>query len=305
MKQRHELEDWDAVRFFLAIQRAGSLSGAASALGVTQPTCGRRLSELETTLGTHLFTRTPAGLVLTAEGAALVGAASHMEDAARSVALRAAASVKKLDGVVRIAMTEFTSLAFATRILPVLRERYASIRIELVLSDTNADILSREADIAIRWRGEGFRPSPAKVVARKLGRLGWSLFGAESYLARRGVPRDLNHLSGHDVVLYEGGGHPAREWLLDATRDSVVVLTSANMVCNAAAVHEGLGLGFFPTSIVRLYASLRQLTPAMGYGWAWLATHPDLRRVPRVRAVLEVLAASLREDLVERDSPSR
>jgi DNA-binding transcriptional LysR family regulator len=292
------MDDWDGIRFFLAIHRGGSLSAAATTLGVTQPTCGRRLSALEAALGVQLFTRAPDGLRVTAEGSALVAAAAQMEDAARTVALRAAATVEKLDGVVRIAMTEFTALAFVARILPVLRERYAGIRVELALADTPADILGREADIAIRWRGEGSRPSPAKVVAQKVGRLGFCLFGAESYLARRGVPRDT--LRGHDVVLYEGSGYPGYDWLMTATRDANVALVSGNIVCNAAAVNEGVGLGLFPQQIVRLHPQLRQLGEPRGYGWAWLVTHPDLARVPRIRAVREVLVTALREDLRSR-----
>lgn len=291
------LEDWDSIRFFLAIQRAGSLSAAASALGVTQPTCGRRLSALEAALGTRLFTRAPDGLRVTAEGAALVTAATQMEEAARNLTRKAAATVERLDGVVRVAMTEFTTLAFGTRILMVLRDRHPSIRVELVLADTAADILSSEADLAVRWRGEGFRPSPAKVVARKLGRIGWALFASERYLAKRGAPRDPSDLRGHDVVLYPGGPHPGHEWLAKATRHSTPVLVSANMICNAAAVREGIGLGFFPQPIVRVEPSLRPLTQPVAWGWAWLVLHPDLRRVPRIRAVADVLAGALRDDL--------
>lgn len=291
------LDDWDSVRFFLAIQRAGSLSGAAATLGVTQPTCGRRLSQLESALGTQLFTRAPDGLRMTAEGASLVAAASQMEEAARNVARKAAATVAKLDGVVRVAMTEFTALAFGTRVLPILRERHAGIRIELVLADSAADILGSEADVAIRWRGEGFRPSPAKVIAKKLGRIGWCLFGADRYLAKRGTPRDPSDLAGHDVVFYPGAPHPGGEWLTKATQRSAPVVVSANMICNAAAVAEGVGLGFFPQAISRIEPSLRALTPPIAFASAWLVMHPDLKRVPRIRAVADVLGTALRDDL--------
>lgn len=292
------LDDWDSIRFFLAIHRAGSLSGAASKLGVTQPTCGRRLSALETTLGTQLFTRAPDGLRVTAEGAALVGVATQMEEAARNLARKAAATVEKLDGVVRVAMTEFSALAFGARVLPLLRERHPGIRIELVVADTAADILGgSETDIAVRWRPEGFRPTPGKVVARKLGRIGWSLFGSERYLAKRGTPRDPSDLTGHDVVLYPGTPHPGHEWLAKATQKSVQVFVSANMICNAAVVAEGLGLGFFPQPIVRLEPSLRALTHPIAWAWGWLVLHPDLKRVPRIRAVADLLASALRDDL--------
>jgi DNA-binding transcriptional LysR family regulator len=291
------LDDWDSVRIFLAIQRAGSLSGAAATLGVTQPTCGRRLSQLESALGTQLFTRAPDGLRMTPEGAALVVAATQMEEAARNVARKAAATIEKIDGVVRVAMTEFTALAFGARVLPVLRERYPAVRIELVLADGAADILGSETDLAIRWRPEGFRPSPGKVVARKLGRIGWCLFGSELYLAKRGTPRDPSDLTGHDVVLYPGGPHPGRDWLVKATEKATPVLISANLVCNAAAVSEGIGLGFFPQHIVRLQPSLRAITQPVAFARAWLVMHPDLQRVRRIRAVADLLAKAMSDDL--------
>src|SRR5689334_18497161 len=97
------IPSWDDVRFFLAIHRAGSLSAAAAPLGVTQPTCGRRLAALESTLGMRLFDRTPEGLRLTTDGAALLDAATAMEQSASDLALRAALGDRDLAGVVRIA----------------------------------------------------------------------------------------------------------------------------------------------------------------------------------------------------------
>jgi len=292
------LEDWDGIRFFLAIHRAGSLSAAAATLGVTQPTCGRRLSALESAVGAQLFMRAPDGLRPTAEGTALLVAATQMEDAARNVALRAAATVAKLDGVVRIAMTELTALALGARALPILRERYPGIDIELVLADTPADILGREADVAIRWGPESFRPSPAKLVARKLGRVAWCLFGSDRYIALRGTPpRDGSDLDAHHVVVYPGASYPAAEWFTKARRNAVTAFTSANIVCNASGVNEGIGVGFFPKMVLRLHPSLRQLTNPIAWGWAWLVMHPDLRAVPRIRAVADVLTAHVRSDL--------
>src|SRR5262245_36514547 len=99
------LESWDDVRFFLGIARAGSLSAAATPLGVTQPTCGRRLATLEEALGVRLFDRTPEGLSLTTGGKALLAAATAMEQGAHDFALRATVTDRELEGVVRIATT--------------------------------------------------------------------------------------------------------------------------------------------------------------------------------------------------------
>jgi DNA-binding transcriptional LysR family regulator len=294
------LENWDDIRFFLAIQRAGSLSAAASALAVTQPTCGRRLSALEQALGIRLFDRAPDGLHLTTEGAALLDVATRMEENANDLALRATARVEKLDGVVRIAMTELTALVWFLRILPSMRERYPGIRIECVLADTPADILGREADFAIRWRREGFRPGPGKVIAKKLGRVGFALFGGERYLSIRGAPKDVSHLAGHDVVLYEGSGYPGHDWMTSAVVGATLALTTPSIVCNLTAVSEGIGLGLFPEHVIRLQPTVRQLTQPVGWGWAWIVVHPDLQHVPRIRAVMDHVSAALRADLSQR-----
>jgi DNA-binding transcriptional LysR family regulator len=82
-----------------------------------------------------------------------------------------------------------------------------------------------------------------------------------------------------------------------ATPEATVALVSSNMICNAAAVSQGVGLGLFPQQILRLEPALRQLTEPVGWGSAWLVMHPDLRRVPRIRAVADLLAEALREDL--------
>ncbi|HWB76780.1 MAG TPA: LysR family transcriptional regulator, partial [Nannocystaceae bacterium] len=115
---------WDDVRFFLAIHRAGSLSGAAGPLQVTQPTCGRRLAALEDSLGMRLFDRTPEGLRVTEDGAALLDAALAMESNAADLALRAALGDRELDGVVRIATTEAFACSFLVGALATLRARW-------------------------------------------------------------------------------------------------------------------------------------------------------------------------------------
>ena len=184
------IPSWDDVRFFLAIHRAGSLSAAAGPLAVTQPTCGRRLAALEASLGLRLFDRTPEGLRLTAEGATLLDAATTMEQSAHDLALRATVSDRELEGVVRIATNEFFACSFLVGALPQVRDKYPGVRVELVLSNTETDLLRREADIAIRFRPEGYRPTPELLVAQKLGDEPFCLYGADPYLRRRGTPSD-------------------------------------------------------------------------------------------------------------------
>ncbi|HSQ64084.1 MAG TPA: LysR family transcriptional regulator [Polyangiaceae bacterium] len=284
---------WDDVRFFLAIQRAGSLSAAAGPLAVTQPTCGRRLAALEASLGLRLFERTPEGLQLTSEGGTLLDAATTMERSAYELALRATVKDRDLEGVVRIATNEFFACSFLVGALPQVREKYPGIRVELVLSNDETDLLRREADIAIRFRPEGHRPTPEVLVAQKLGNEPFVLFGSDHYLNRRGTPADPSVLVDHDVVVYSGR-HPASEWCANAFRGAKVVLSAPSMQVAGAAVAAGLGLGVLPQRAARLVPQLRALSAVVARGTGWMVVHPDLQRVPRIRVVIDAVAAIFR-----------
>ncbi|HEU4382375.1 MAG TPA: LysR family transcriptional regulator [Anaeromyxobacteraceae bacterium] len=284
---------WDDIRFFLAVHRAGSLSAAAVPLGVTQPTCGRRIAALEASLGVRLFERFPDGLRITREGAALLDAAIRMEQGAHDLALRAAVEDGDLEGVVRIGTTELLACAFLVGALPRVRERYPGIRVELALSNEESDLLGREVDVAIRFRPQGARPTPGALVARRLGDEAFGLYGTDAYLRRRGAPADPRVLAHHDVVVYSGR-HPASEWCASAFRGAVVVLSAPSMQVTAAAIAAGLGLGVIPARAARLWPQLRPISPPVAHGTGWLVVHPDLRRVPRIRVVVDALASLFR-----------
>ena len=289
------IPSWDDVRFFLAIHRAGSLSAAAVPLGVTQPTCGRRLAALEASLGLRLFDRTPEGLRLTAEGATLLDAATAMEQSAHDLALRATVKDRDLEGVVRIATNEFFACSFLVGALPQVREKYPGIRLELVLSNDETDLLRREADVAIRFRPEGYRPTPELLVAQKLGDEPFVLVGTDHYLRRRGAPVDPAVLAGHDVVVFSGR-HPAAAWCASAFRGATVVLSAPSLQVSVAAIAAGLGLGVVPRRGARHFPQLRPLSSIIAHGTGWLVVHPALRHVPRVRVVIDTLAAIFRAE---------
>jgi DNA-binding transcriptional LysR family regulator len=281
---------WDDIRFFLAIHRAGSLSAAAGPLEVTQPTCGRRLVALETSLGLRLFDRTPDGLRITDAGKALLDSAMRMEQGAEDLALRATVSDRDLEGVVRIATTELFACSFLVGALEQVRRKYPRICVELVLSNAETDLLRREADIAFRFGPEASRPRPPTLVARRLGEEPFLLYGAEAYLDRRGAPADP-----HDVVVY-AGRHPAVAWCARAFARATVALSAPSMQVAGAAIAAGLGLGVLPKRSARLFPSLHALSTVVARATGWLIVHPDLKHVPRMRVVVDTLATVYRAD---------
>src|SRR5260221_5026152 len=97
---------WDDVRFFLAVARAGSLSGASRALGVGHVTVGRRIALLESRLGVTLLSRTPDGFATTSAGDAILRQCMAMEEAALDLERIAAGSDSRLAGAARLTTTE-------------------------------------------------------------------------------------------------------------------------------------------------------------------------------------------------------
>ena len=287
------IPSWDDIRFFLAIHRFGSLTAAAGPLGVTQPTCGRRLAALEGSLGLRLFDRLPEGLRLTGAGATLLDAATTMEQSAHDLALRATVRDRDLEGVVRISTNEYFACSFLVGALPQVREKYPGIRLELVLSNDETDLLKRHADLAIRFRPEGHRPTPEVLVAQKLGDEPFLLYATDEYLRRRGTPVHPAALAGHDVVVFSGR-HPATEWCAHAFRDATVVLSAPSMQVTGAAIAAGLGLGVLPRRAARLTPHLRPLSRTVANGTGWMVVHPDLRDVPRIRVVIDMVCAIYR-----------
>ena len=193
---------WEWYRTLLAVLREGSLSGAARALGITQPTVGRHVAALETALGQVLFTRSQTGLLPTDAALALRAHAEAMDSTAASLERAAAGLADDGDlvrGVVRIAASEMVGIEVLPPVLAGLREAHPGLAIELVLSDRVQDLLHREADVAVRMTP----PQQDQLVARHVGRIELGMHARPDYLARHGVPATLDDLRTHTLVGFD------------------------------------------------------------------------------------------------------
>ncbi len=101
--------DWNQARSFLAIAEEGSLSSAASALKVTQPTITRHLAGLEAELGVALFERTGRTVALTQTGMELLDHVKGMAANANMMSLAASGKSQTIEGQVRITASDMTA----------------------------------------------------------------------------------------------------------------------------------------------------------------------------------------------------
>lgn len=282
--------DWNDFRLFLAVAEAGSLSGAAAALGLSQPTLGRRIDALEAALGLTLFRRGAKGMLLTGAGEAMLEEAEAMRAAAGRLALRAAGRAERVEGAVRIAASRVTAACRLPPVIAALMAEEPGLEIELVADDGLNDLSRREADIALRMR----RPDQAGLVMRKAADFGIGLYAAKSYLARKGAPR-LDDLSEHEFVDFDA--NPLiRSQLAARGLSPRLRARTDDPIANWRLVAAGAGIGAQQCAIgdaepgVARVLTEAKLEPLP----VWLVCHEELRRSARIRRVFDYLAAALR-----------
>jgi DNA-binding transcriptional LysR family regulator len=272
--------DWALLRSFLAVADHGSLSGAARALQLTQPTLGRHVAELEAQLRTRLFTRSARGLIPTEAALELLPHARLMASTAAALARAASGEAEDERGTVRVAASDIIGAEVLPPIIAAFRRAHPKIEVELVLSNRNENLLQREADIAIRM----VRPTQQHLVARKIGDVPVRLFAHRSYVKRHGVPTSLAELRGHDLIGYDR---------IPALFEGANVIVSAGDFClrsdndlaQLALLRAGAGIGGMQTQMgLRDKAMVPVLHRHVVLPLEmWLVMHEDLRESRRVR----------------------
>lgn len=285
---------WELYRSFLAVLRAGSLSGAARELGVAQPTLGRHVAALEAALGQVLFTRTQTGFLATEAARALQPYAEAMESTAAAL-LRVAESkgAGGLQGTVRITASKVICVEVLPAVLARLRAAHPALKLELVASDQVQDLLHREADIAVRM----VRPAQSQLIARRVGTIALGLHASRDYLARAGVPTSLADLQTHSLIGPDKETAYLRsvgQAMAGLSRESFA-LRCDDHLGQLALIRAGAGVGICQVPIaardpnlVRLFAE--QLTLPLE---TWLSMHEDLRHTPRYRVCFDALVEAL------------
>jgi DNA-binding transcriptional LysR family regulator len=286
-------ENWDLARAFLAVMRAGSLSGAARSLGLTQPTIGRQVEAFESKLGVPLFTRSRHGVKPTQAALDLV---PHVETMAAAVAAlkRTASGEAAVErGTVRLTASELMGAAVLPPILTRFHEAHPGIAIELVLSNRIEDLLRHEADIAVRM----VRPDQTALVARHIGPVPISLYAHRDYIARHGLPTTLEEVAAHTLIGFDadpwGTGVLAAKGV-PVTRDTFNLRTDSDLA-QLEALRAGYGIAGCQDALARRNPDLVPVVPGVFRLMldCWLVMHEDLRTSRRVRLLFDHLAAEL------------
>jgi len=288
--------DWDDLRHFLAVARAGSTLGAARELGTSQPTVVRRIAALEAAVGATLFERRRSGYSLTALGREMLPMAERVEGEAQNVADTLAAHCRRLAGRIRVTASESVGNVLLTPAVIAFRRAHPAIEVEIVITDRFLDLARGEADVAIRATTGTLEDSD--LVARLLSDAPWAVYCSRAYGETAGVPRTPAELACHAVI---GGEGAIREtsglrWLEEIAPHAQVAWRSNSLTNLQAAVRAGLGVSTLPCLIgasdpdlVKCFAAGEVMN-----GRIWLVIPPKLRQSPPIRAFSAALAAHFR-----------
>jgi DNA-binding transcriptional LysR family regulator len=282
--------DWDDLRYFLAVDTKGSVSGAARHLGTSHSTVLRRLASLEKKLGARLLERRPNGYTMTGAGQRLrerlSGVAERIEGAQRELSGLDA----RPTGTIRVTSTDTLMHGLLPPLLADFRRLHPGVQLQVVVNNTFLSLTKREADVAIRPSN---RP-PEYLVGRKVGSIQTALYASKAYWKAHG----RKPLAEQEwVVPDESLAHLAQaKWAAGHVSVQRAAATVDSLLGMARAVRAGMGVGMLLTllgdaddQLVRIGKPDPQLDTSL-----WILTHADLKHVSRIRLFTDFMHERLR-----------
>lgn len=244
--------DWDKLRIFHAVAKAGSITGAKEVLNMSQPAVSRQISNLEFDLKITLFRRHARGLTLTEQGDLLYKVADDIQTRLHDVKGMLMDSTDKPHGDLCITTTVGLGSSWLTPRLHEFMEQYPEIRLRMILEDNEVDIIGGDADAAIRLH----EPTQNGLIRRKLFTVHLHAYASKDYIKKYGDIKTIEDLDHHHILSFEGSIHPSLElnWLEHTglkgkKRDTVLKVN--NLFSLSQAVSTGMGVAILPDYMAR------------------------------------------------------
>jgi len=280
--------EWSDIKIFLAIARAGSLGGAARQIGQTQPTMGRRLRALEEAVGQTLFQRTNAGFVLTDAGTAALAHAERMEEESLAFGRQLAGQEQQLEGLLRVSSSDWFGVQMLTPVFAEFVKAYPKVTIELITDSRLFNLARREADLA-------FRIHPFEepdIMQRKLMRMDYKLYAPVGMPHPTAGDGDGCALITLDAAL---GYFPDVAWVRRMLPNARTAFGSNSREAQARMCAGGAGLAVLPCPLGDNTPGVQpvDLGSAPPGRDIWVGYHRDLRRLARLRSLLDLAIARL------------
>ncbi|MDM1708622.1 LysR family transcriptional regulator [Thiopseudomonas alkaliphila] len=290
--------DWDQLRYFLELARAGRLVIAARRMGVDHTTVSRKVQSLEKSLGQSLFLREPDGYKLTEAGRELLPQVEAMESAFVGISQGLPLLGEQLSGQVRIGATEGYSTVLLAAQLSAFSQHYPHLKIDLLALPRAVQLSRNEADIVITLE----RPERGPFIITRLTDYVLHLYAAKDYLAKHPPITQREQLKNHAFVTYVDDLLFSKElvFLDELVKPLTSSLRSTSVLAQQQAVAAGAGLAILPAfaanqdpRLVRVLADEVTFTRTF-----WMLMPIELKDIARMRATWNFL----REQAAEQQS---
>jgi Transcriptional regulator len=282
------MANWDLVRIFLEVARIGSFRAAAEQLNMSANFLSKRISLLERAYKTTLMTRHVDGIRLTPEGRQVLESAKLMEEASFGLDRALSRTTPALSGEVRLAVTEGLGTFWLAPRLVEFQRAYPGLLVDLKCEMRSADVLRLEADVAVQLEN----PDQPDLKRIKIGRLHIMPFVSQSYVDIYGMPKNADDIrQNHRIVLQDADQTKGKE-IYDkyAGREQLGFVAMRNNVSTAHlwSIAKGAGIGWLPTYVPALGDPLIPLDIGVKFELdIWLAYHPDAKKIPRVKQLID------------------
>ena len=283
--------DWDDYRYFLAIARAGSLTAAGRALGVSQPTVSRRLESMEARLKVRLFDRTQRGYEMTPAGMDIYETVERVGEDLSDIERKVFGKDLRLTGSLRVTCTELLLNSYLAPYVWQFLDRHPGIEFGVICTDTLLNLSRRDADLAIRFTE---RP-PETLVGRRLAKAAFGVYAAR---------RETSNWGGSNVEAWDWiGSHDDfynRMLITGAFPEARIKHRVDTTAAMQSMARHGLGVAVLPCYTADPDPGLRRVLPKLlseGTPNLWILHHSDVRGVARVRLFAEFIADVITADL--------
>ena len=256
--------DWDKLKIFHAVAQAGSFTEASGTLNLSQSAISRQIQSLELTLKTSLFERHARGLSLTEDGEILFKTANEVIIHLKAVETSLMEKKDKPSGkLIVTTVVGFGSIWLTPRIKEFM-DKYPEMEVEVIVTDKELDLSTREADVAIWMR----QPTQLSYIQKKLIDINYHIYGSPKYLEENGYPNTVKDLDKHKFIVY-GKGTPSplsqTDWILKVGKKDSSKRKSVTRVNNIysllLAVESGVGLAALPYYMVQEKSTLIKVLP--------------------------------------------
>jgi len=292
--------DWDKLKIFHAVAQAGSFTEASGTLNLSQSAISRQIQSLELTLKTSLFERHARGLSLTEDGEILFKTANEVIIHLKAVETSLMEKKDKPSGkLIVTTVVGFGSIWLTPRIKEFM-DKYPEMEVEVIVTDKELDLSTREADVAIWMR----QPTQLSYIQKKLIDINYHIYGSPKYLEENGYPNNVKDLDKHKFIVY-GKGTPSplsqTDWILkvgkkDSSKRKSVMRVN-NIYSLLLAVESGVGLAALPYYMVQEKSTLVKVLPNIeGPKYEAYFVYPQsLKNVARIKSFRDFIFDKVNE----------